>query len=160
MHRPPFVLYAMLGVSLSGPLDAQSVSLQVGISSFGADREPEVGVRLSPAAHDVVGMDFSFDVYPRALAFGTVAGMTDLSFAVRVRPAPAVALVGRAGGSALLGLGGEGMIVLTGYHAGVGIVVTADARTTVRLDYAYRRLRETGETYPVPSVTFGFMVHQ
>jgi len=159
MRAASLVLSILIAVCASPPVGAQSVSLQVGVSTFGGDHEPEVGIRVSPAANDVVGMDFSFDVYPRVLVFGAIAGMTDLSFAARVRPAAAVSLVGRAGGSALLGMSGGGSIAFTGYHAGVGVIVTADARTTVRLDYTVRRLRAEGEAYTVPTFTFGFLVH-
>jgi len=149
--RPALLaLSTMMVVGASSALGAQTVSLQVGASTFGEDHEPQVGVRVSPAENDVVGLDFSFDAYPRLLAFGALAGMTDLSLAVRIRPAAPVAVVGRAGGSALLGMSEGGTISFTGYHAGIGIIVTADPRTTVRLDYTVHR---------VPTFTFGFLVH-
>jgi hypothetical protein len=159
MRRVLLVLASSMAAGAWAPLGAQSVSVQVGVSTFDADHEPEIGVRVSPATKDVVGIDFSFDTYPRLLVIGALAGMADLSVAVRVRPLAAVSLVGRAGGSALLGLSGGGVISYTGYHAAAGIVVTADARTAVRLDYTYRRLQTVGESYTVPTFTFGFIVH-
>jgi hypothetical protein len=141
------------------PLIAQTTSFQVGMTKLYELTEPEMGVRVSPSAGQAFGVDVSFDTYPRFLVFATFASMLDLSLAAQVRPLPAVALVGRAGGSALFGASQTGAIMFPGYHGGVGLVVTADARTTVRLDYTYRNLRGLDGPGAARSVTFGFVVH-
>lgn len=163
MRRPTFsstifTLQALLAPT-TVPLRAQTVSFQAGATSFGDWRQPEFGVRVSPPRGAVLGADFSFDVYPNFFLAAALLGIADLSLAVRVQPAPAVAIVGRAGGSAFVGGSAAGSLVVTGVGGGLGIVVAADSRTTVRLDYTYRRLQPRGEPYPVSSVTFGFMVH-
>jgi hypothetical protein len=159
MHRAILMLSFVMVLGGQVPLVAQTTSLQVGVTKLEGLAEPEVGVRVSPPAGQAFGIDVSFDVYPRSLAFASLAGMMDLSLAARLRPVPAVALVGRAGGSALIGAFWGGAIMFPGYHGGIGLAVTADARTTVRLDYTYRSLRVIGRPTAVRSVTFGFVVH-
>jgi len=152
----PSVVMTLRGLA---PLAAQTTSLQVGVTKLGGLTEPEVGVRVSPPAGQAFGVDVSLDVYPRFLMFTSFAGMLDLSLAAQLRLLPVVALVGRAGGSALFGASPAGAIMFPGYHGSVGLVVTADARTTVRLDYTYRSLRVIGRPLAAPSLTLGFLVH-
>src|SRR5512144_1256226 len=156
MRRAPCILSVVM--SLCGPaLAAQTTSFQVGVTKIYELSEPEMGVRVGPSAGQAFGVEVSFDAYPRLLVFEALAGMLDLSLAAQVRPLPALALVGRAGGSALFGASGAGAIMFPGYHGGVGLAVTADARTTVRLDYTYRSLQVFDRPMAARSVTFGFV---
>lgn len=159
MRRAIPMLSVVMTLSGLVPLNAQTTNFQFGVTRFYELTEPEMGVRVSPSAGQTIGVDLSFDVYPRLLVFETFAGMLDLSLAAQARPLPAVALVGRAGGSALVGASWAGAIMFPGYHGGVGLVVTADARTTVRLDYTYRSLQVIGRPKAARSLTFGFVVH-
>lgn len=154
---PSFSLALILAAVPSVP--AQSVWFQVGATNPGRDAEPEVGVRVGSAGPRVLGFDASLDTYLRPLVIPAFVGLLDLSLSAQLRPAPPVALIGRAGGTGLLLAHRGGAILFTGYQGGIGVVVTADARTTVRLDYTYRRVRRDGRSYALPSVTFGFMVH-
>jgi hypothetical protein len=153
------MLSVVMTLSGPAPLLAQTTNFQVGVTRFEELTEPEMGIRVSAPAGQAIGVDVSFDAYPRLLVFEAFAGMLDLALAAQVRPLPAVSLVGRAGGSALFGASRGGAIMFPGYHGGVGLTVTADARTTVRLDYTYRSLRVIGRPAAVRSLTFGFVVH-
>ncbi|HMA45311.1 MAG TPA: hypothetical protein VKO86_14905 [Gemmatimonadales bacterium] len=140
-------------------LDAQTVWIQVGATNPGEYAEPEAGVRVGTGGSQMLGFDASLDTYLRYLVIPAFVGVLDLSLRAQLRPVQPVTLVGRAGGTGLLLAAGGGALLFTGYQGGVGVAVTADARTTVRLDYTYRRVRLDGRYQALPSVTFGFMVH-
>lgn len=139
-------------------LDAQSIWVQVGATNPGEYAEPEVGIRVGSGSRHTFGIDASLDTYLRALVYPAFVGVMDLSLAAQLRPLPPVAVVARAGGAGLLFAARGGAALFTGYQEGVGVAVTADSRTTVRLDYTYRRLRVDGRFQPLSSLTFGFMV--
>lgn len=154
-----FIRAAVFGFGAASRLGAQTVSLQVGATSFGEFRQPEVGVRVSPRGRTILGAEFSFDAYPNFLLAGAFVGMADLTLVGRVQLAPALAIIGRGGASVFLAGAGEGGALETGVCGGAGIVVTVDPRTSLRLDYTYRRLQVDGGPSTAPSLTFGFVVH-
>src|SRR5512143_2107001 len=133
-------------------LVSQSVWIQVGATNPGEYAEPEAGVRVGSAGPRVLGVDASLDAYPRPLVIPAFVGVLDLSLTAQLRPITPVTLIGRAGGTGLLLAGRGGAVLFTGYQGGVGVAVTADARTTVRLDYTYRRVRLVGRAHALPSV--------
>ena len=154
----PSLLLALIFAAVP-TLDAQTVWIQVGATNPGEYAEPEAGVRVGTRGSQMLGFDASLDSYLRYLVIPAFVGVLDLSLRAQVRPVPPVSLVGRVGGTGLLLAAGGGALLFTGYQGGVGVAVTADARTTVRLDYTYRRVRLDGRYQALPSVTFGFMVH-
>lgn len=139
-------------------LDAQTTSLEVGVASLDGAHTPLLGVRVSPPDGALLRIEGSFDAYPRLLLVPALVGHADLSFAPSLRLGR-IALVGRVGGTLLLGAGMAGGVSSEGYHGGAGIVVVVDSGTTVRLDYTYRRFPGADDWETASSVTFGFVVH-
>jgi len=147
-------------IAMPTPLPAQSaVSLQAGAMTGEYDRAFEVGVRVSPARANTVGLGFSFDVVPQFLVYGALIGLTDLSLAGSIGLATDVRLELRAGGSALVGIGGGGAAALGGYHVGAGMVFGANGPVGLRADYTWRQLQGYEESLPLPSLTIGVVLH-
>jgi hypothetical protein len=141
-------------------LSAQTaVSLQAGAMAGEYASAFEVGVRVSPARPNSVGLGFSFDAVPQTLSVGALVGLTDLSVAGNIGLARDLRLELRAGGSALVGIGGGGVGALGGYHVGGGVVFQGMGPVGLRVDYTYRRLRLDGESLSVPSFTLGLVLH-
>ncbi len=154
-------LAAILVLGTPATLPAQSaVSLQMGAMTGEYDHAFEVGVRVSPARANTVGLGFSFDAIPQFLSEGALIGLTDLSLAGTIGLARDVRLELRAGGSALIGIGGGGAAALGGYHFGGGVVFGLNGPVGLRADYTYRRLQFDGETLPLPSFTIGLVLHR
>ena len=151
---------AVLLVALSPTaLPAQTaVSLQAGAIAGEDAGAFEVGVRLSPARANSVGLGFSFDAVPQTLSEGALFGLTDLSLAGNVGLARGVRLELRLGGSALVAIGGGGAAAVGGYHVGGGIVVQGPGQVGMRVDYTYRRLPIDGESLALPSFTLGIVL--
>lgn len=118
----------------------------------------EAGVRVSPARINSLGIGVSFDAIPQAFGEGAFLGVTDVYFASNIGSARHAWLELRAGGSALVGVGGGGGGALVGYHVGAGVVYSPEGSVGVRADYTYRRLAIDGETYPLPSFTIGLVL--
>lgn len=160
LRRVVCVVSFVVLVGCAASLVAQSLSVQIGVTRPRGYTELEMGVRGSVPIASVFSIDASFDVYPRYFTGATLGGVMDLSASALLRPLAPVAVVARVGGAGLVSAGSEGAILFRGYQAGAGAIVTADARTTVRLDYTVRRMRMKGD-YPVlPSFTFGFVVRR
>jgi hypothetical protein len=103
-------------------------------------------------------LGFSFDAVPQTLSVGALVGLTDLSVAGNIGLARDLRLELRAGGSALVGIGGGGVGALGGYHVGGGVVFQGMGPVGLRVDYTYRRLQFEGESLPVPSFTLGVVL--
>jgi len=152
-------LAALLVVVTPSALPAQSaVSVQAGAITDEYTNAFEVGVRVSPARANAVGVGFSFDAIPQVLAEGAFVGLTDLSLVGTLGLAREARLELRGGGSALVGIGGGGAGVLGGYHLGAGLVLDPNGSVGLRVDYTYRRLQVDGESYPLPSLTIGVVL--
>jgi hypothetical protein len=135
-----------------------AASFQAGVTPLEYASAFELGVRFSPRGP--VGIDVSIDVYPEYLTLGALASVADFSFAGNV-PLGSVARVELRAGPSVLGIVAPGgALAAPGYNAGVGVVLTIDARTAVRADYTYRRLQLGEESYAVPSLTAGFVIHR
>lgn len=155
-------LAAALLVVVATPttLPAQSaVSLQAGAMTGEYDNEFEVGVRVSPARANTVGLGFSFDAVPQFLGQGVLIGLTDLSLAGTIGLARDVRLEVRAGGSALVGMGAGGAAALGGYHFGAGMVFGMNGPVGLRADYTWRHLEGFEESLALPSLTVGVVLH-
>jgi hypothetical protein len=153
-------LAALLCFATSRTLPAQGVvSLQAGAMTGEYDNVFEVGVRVSPARANTVGLGFSFDAVPQALGQGALIGLTDLSLAGTIGLAHDVRLEVRAGGSALVGIGAGGAGALGGYHFGAGIVFGMNGPVGLRADYTWRRLDGFEESLALPSLTVGVVLH-
>lgn len=153
-------LAALLFIATPTTLLAQSaVSLQAGAMTGESDNVFEVGVRVSPARANTVGLGFSFDALPQFLGQGALIGVTDLSLAGTIILARDVRLELRAGGSALLGIGGGGAAALGGYHLGAGMVFGMNGPVGLRADYTWRHLEGFEESVALPSLTIGVVLH-
>lgn len=156
--RSPLLLALGLLLAASA-LSAQSTtSFQVGAITGEDLGVFEAGVRVSPARLNTLGIGFSFDAIPQALGEGALFGVTDLYFVSNIGSSRHAWLELRAGGSALVGVGGGGGGALLGYHVGAGVVYSPEGSLGVRADYTYRRLAVDGETYPLPSFTIGLVL--
>jgi hypothetical protein len=152
-------LAALLFIAMPTTLPAQSaVSLQAGAMAGEYDKAFEVGVRVSPARANSVGLGFSFDALPQFLWQGALIGLTDLSLAGTIGLARDVRLELRAGGSALLGIGGGGAAALGGYHLGAGMVFGMNGPVGLRADYTWQHLEGFDESLPLPSLTIGVVL--
>lgn len=154
-------LAAILVLVTPTTLPAQSaVSLQLGATTGGYDNAFEIGVRVSPARANTVGLGFSFDAIPQFLSEGALIGLTDLSLAGTIGLARDVRLELRAGGSALIGIGGGGAAALGGYHLGGGIVFGLNGPVGLRADYTWRQMHGFDENVALPSFTIGLVLHR
>ena len=151
-----FVLLASLMIASRGLAQRPTASLQAGVTPVDGESLFELGARFSPRG--TFGADFSIDVYPRYIFADALAGVVDLSLTANVRLGPVVTIAPRAGVGILGAVGNGGAAALPGFSGGVGLVFAIDSRTTLRVDYTYRRLKEGDETYPVPSLTAGFVI--
>lgn len=153
-----FMLSAGLFVTASASAQGLTASLQAGVTPTEYESAFELGVRLSPRGR--LGVGLSVDVYPRFFTVGALAGVADFAFTGNV-PLGAVARVELRAGPSVLGVVAPGgALAAGGYHAGGGIVFTIDSRTALRVDYTYRRIIAGDESYPVPSLTAGFVIHR
>lgn len=150
-------LFAALLIADRGVAQSPTASVQAGVTPVDGESLFELGVRFSPRG--AFGAEFSIDLYPRYLFADVLAGVVDLSLSANVRLGPVVTIAPRAGVSILGAVGSGGAGALPGFGGGVGLVLTIDPRTALRVDYTYRRLSEGEETYPVPSLTAGFVIH-
>ena len=155
-HTIALLLLALAPAALSAQT---AVSLQAGAMSGEYAGAFEVGVRVSPARPNSVGLGFSFDVIPQTLSVGALVGLTDLSVAGNIGLARHVRLELRAGGSALVGIGGGGVGALGGYHVGGGVVFEGIGPVGLRVDYTHRWLQVMGGSLPAPSFTLGLVLH-
>lgn len=159
--RPLLLLAAILLLVTPTILPAQSaVSVQVGALTGEYDNAFEIGVRVSPARANTIGFGFSFDAVPQYLSQGALIGLTDLSIAGTMGLARDVRLELRAGGSALIGIGGGGAAALGGYHIGGGVVFGFNGPVGLRADYTWRQLHGFEETLALPSFTIGLVLHR
>ncbi len=151
-------LSAALLFASRGAAQGSTVSLQAGVTPIDGESSLfELGARFSP--HGTFGGDVSIDLYPQAIAADALAGVVDFSLAANVRLGSLLTVEPRLGASLLGAAGGGGALGAPGFSGGVGLVVTFDSRTALRVDYTYRRLMAGDETYPVPSLTAGFVIH-
>ena len=158
--RTPLLLATLFVVVIPTRLPAQSaVSLQMGAMTGEYASAFELGVRVSPARANTVGLGFSFDVIPQFLSEGALIGLTDLSLAGTMGVAREVRLELRAGGSALVGIGGGGAGALGGYHVGGGVVFGLNGPVGLRADYTWRHLHGFEESLALPSLTIGLVLH-
>ena len=156
-HSTPLVvLFAGLSIASQGVAQSPTASLQAGVTPVDGESLFELGARFSPRG--AFGADFSIDLYPRYLFADALAGVVDFSLTANVRPGPVVTITPRAGVGILGAVGNGGAVALPGFSGGIGLVFTIDSRTALRVDYTYRRLKEGDETYPIPSLTAGFVI--
>ena len=146
------LLFASRGVA-QGP----GASFQAGVTPIDGESVFELGARFSPRG--TFGADVSIDVYPKYVFADVLAGVVDFSLTANLRLGPVVTIAPRAGVGILGAVGSGGAAALPGFSGGLGLVFAIDSRTALRVDYTYRRLKEGDETYPVTSLTAGFVIH-
>ena len=151
-------LFAGLLIASRGVAQGTTASFQAGVTPVDGESLFELGARFSPRGP--FGADFSIDLYPRYLFADALAGVVDFSLTANLRLGPVVTIAPRAGVGILGAVGSGGAAALPGFSGGVGLVFAIDSRTALRVDYTYRRLQEGEETYPVPSLTAGFVIHR
>jgi hypothetical protein len=131
---------------------------EVGVASLAEDEQLlQMGYRASWVEPGSVGVEVSVAASPVALMSLLIHGAVDLDAAYRVALDPGVALVGRAGGTALVWAGQAAGSAL-GYNLGVGLVGRGPGKGGVRLDVVRRWFPTEQGTRSVTSFTIGVVV--
>jgi hypothetical protein len=132
---------------------------EVGVASLGEDAQLlQMGYRASWVEPRSVGVEVSVAASPIALMALLIHGAVDLDAAYVVPLDPGVALVGRAGGTALFWAGQWSAGSALGYNAGLGLVGRGPGKGGVRLDVVRRWFPTEQGTRSVTSFTIGVAV--
>jgi hypothetical protein len=113
-----------------------------------------VSFRLTSLRQNSAGTEVGVSLFPQALEFGALLLAPDLGPAYNIS-LPGATLLVKAGGSALLGLGG-GVGAIPGVHLGGGVLLRAGPQAALRLDVIRHFYLVESELEPIWSVGLGF----
>jgi hypothetical protein len=122
----------------------------------------QVGFRAMPSRGGFGSADISVATFPDAIAAGLVVLILDADFTYGTpggdQPG-SVVFFPRAGLSVLAasGFSDGGGGALIGFNVGAGVLARVLPKLGLRLDYIHRRLLQDGESYPLSSVSIGFV---
>jgi hypothetical protein len=119
----------------------------------------QLGFRFSAARPGGPHSDIALGLLPEGMSSGALIGLGDFDVGYDPALAPWASLALRGGASTLFGVGDGGAAFVLGYNVGGGLVLhDREGRQGARLDVTVRRLSIEGETYPLASLTLGFMI--
>lgn len=156
-----FFLLAVTVALPSGAVAQTALAVEAGAVTAFADAVIQIGFRVAPTRGGYGAADVAAATFPDALASGVAFIMFDADVAFGF-PAAADAqtvffprggfsVIGGGGGSG----GGGGAEV--GFNLGIGVLAKISPTLGLRIDYTHRRFLESGETYPLSSITVGIV---
>jgi hypothetical protein len=119
----------------------------------------QLGFRFTGAKPGQAHSDIALALLPVGVSSGALIGIGDFDVGYDAPLAPWASLSLRGGASTLFGVGGGGAGFALGYNAGGGLLFhDREGKQGARLDVTTRWLSIDGETYPLASLTLGFII--
>lgn len=149
----------LAAVCCTSVLPAQGPRLtawEVGVASLGEDGQLlQMGYRAAWVEPRSAGVEVAVASSPVGLMALLIHGAIDVDAMYGVALDPAVSLIGRAGGTALVWAGHGGAGSALGYNVGFGLVARGSGKGAVRLDIVRRWFPTQDGTRSVTSFTIG-----
>jgi len=113
---------------------------------------------LSRLKHNGLGLELGMGMFPEYLQLPALVVTPDVGVGFNLS-LPAITLLLRGGGSAIVALGGQGTgEFLAGGHLGGAVLLQVDRRAALRADLLRRWYLVGGETEPFWSFALGFSI--